>query len=236
MIYLGDCMLATITSGEAFLIFLGALAMYFVGGIPFGYLVGLTRGIDVRKAGSGNIGATNVGRLCGRPFGVLTLALDAAKGFAPVLFAAPPLADRLIPGVPHAQVVMQVAFGIGAIAGHMYPVYLKFKGGKGIATAAGVFLAASPWALVCAFSAWLVFTMITRYVSVGSIASVIALASGQMLTDREAFHDRLGVTLFALGMMVFGIYKHRGNIKRLIRGTEPKINLGKKESVTPAKP
>jgi glycerol-3-phosphate acyltransferase PlsY len=222
-------MLCIVSLGEASLVFLGAVAAYLLGAIPFGYLVGRVRGVDVRKAGSGNIGATNVGRLCGRPWGVLVLGLDAAKGFCPVLLLAPWLGRALVPGVPHCDVVMQVAFGIGAIAGHMFPIYLGFKGGKGIATAAGVFLAASPWALLCAFLAWVLFTALTRYISMGSIASVIALASGQVATDPEAFHNRLGVTLFAIGTMVFAIYKHRSNIRRIWQGTEPKIRLGKKE-------
>lgn len=222
--------LAMVEPGEMLRVFLAGCALFFVGGIPFGFLVGFMRGVDVRKAGSGNIGATNVGRTCGRFWGILTLVLDAGKGFFPV-FAVYQwnLGMKYIPGVPHADVVLQVAFGIGAIAGHMWPIYLKFKGGKGIATAAGVFLAAAPIALACAFSAWLLFTVLTRYVSVGSIASVIALAGGQALT-REAWTNRLGVTLFAIGMMVFGIYKHRGNVKRIVKGTEPKIQLGKKDS------
>lgn len=229
-------MLAMIRISELGLLILGGVAMYFVGGIPFGYLIGLTRGVDVRKAGSGNIGATNVGRLCGRPFGVLVLLLDASKGFLPVFLLAPWLGEKIVPGVPHAAVVMQVAFGIGAIFGHMFPVYLGFKGGKGIATAAGVFLAAAPWALLCAFVAWVLFTGLTRYISVGSIASVIGLAMGQVALDPEAFHNRLGVTIFTFGMMTFGIVKHRGNIRRLIQGTEPKIKIGKKSAETAANP
>ena len=221
--------LAIINASEAGLVFASAVAMYFVGSIPFGLLVGFMNGVDVRKAGSGNIGATNVGRTCGKVWGFVTLGLDATKGFVPVwLVHHFHWGVSLIPGVPHPDVVLQVAFGIGAIAGHMYPIYLAFKGGKGIATAAGVFLAAAPWALLCAFTAWLVFTVLTKYVSVGSIASVIALASGQVLLDPEAFHDRFGVTLFTIGVMVFAIYKHRGNVKRIIQGTEPKITLGKK--------
>jgi glycerol-3-phosphate acyltransferase PlsY len=227
--------LAIITASEAGLVFLAGFLMFFIGSIPFGLLVGFMKGVDVRKAGSGNIGATNVGRTCGKFWGFFTLFLDAAKGFVPVYLVGHfELGKHFIAGVPHADVVLQVACGIGTVAGHMYPVYLKFKGGKGIATAAGVFLAASPWALLCAFSAWVLFTVLTRYVSVGSIASVIALASGQMLTDQEAFRDHLGVTIFTIGVMVFAIYKHRGNIKRIFQGTEPKIKLGKKDGETPA--
>ncbi|MCE9582890.1 MAG: glycerol-3-phosphate 1-O-acyltransferase PlsY [Planctomycetes bacterium] len=223
--------LAIITASELGLAFLAGFLMFFVGSIPFGLLVGFSRGVDVRKAGSGNIGATNVGRTCGRFWGFFTLFLDASKGFLPVFLVWHyHLGQRFIPGVPHPDVVLQVACGIGAITGHMYPIYLRFKGGKGIATAAGVFLAASPWALLCAFTAWVLFTVLTRYVSVGSIASVIALASGQMLTDREAFRDHFGVTLFTIGVMVFSIYKHRGNVKRIYQGTEPKIKLGKKDA------
>lgn len=223
--------LAMITFSELGIAFLAGFLMFFVGSIPFGLLVGFMRGVDVRTAGSGNIGATNVGRTCGKFWGYLTLLLDAAKGFLPVFLVWHyHLGVRFIPGVPHPDVVLQVACGIGSIAGHMYPVYLKFKGGKGIATAAGVFLAASPWALLCAFSAWVLFTVLTRYVSVGSIASVIALASGQMLTDPQAFRDHFGVTLFTIGVMVLAIYKHRGNVKRIFQGTEPKIKLGRKEA------
>ncbi len=229
--------LAIITVSELGIALLAGFLMFFVGSIPFGLLVGLMRGVDVRKAGSGNIGATNVGRTCGKFWGFFTLFLDAAKGFLPVyLVWHYHLGQRFIPGVPHCDVVLQVACGVGTVAGHMYPIYLKFKGGKGIATAAGVFLAASPWALLCAFIAWVLFTVATRYVSVGSIASVIALASGQMLTDREAFRDRFGVTLFTIGVMVFAIYKHRGNIKRIFKGTEPKIKLGRKDPESAAPP
>jgi acyl phosphate:glycerol-3-phosphate acyltransferase len=227
--------LAIISASEAGLVFVSAVCLYFVGSIPFGLLVGFMNGVDVRKAGSGNIGATNVGRTCGKVWGFATLGLDATKGFLPVwLVHHFHWGVALIPGVPHPDVVLQVAFGIGAIAGHMYPIYLAFKGGKGIATAAGVFLAAAPWALLCAFTAWVVFTVLTKYVSVGSIASVIALASGQVVTDPEAFRDHFGVTLFTIGVMVFAIYKHRGNVKRIIQGTEPKVLLGKK-AVPPAR-
>ncbi|KAF0245016.1 MAG: glycerol-3-phosphate acyltransferase [Planctomycetota bacterium] len=229
--------LAIITASEAGLVFIAAVAMFFVGSIPFGLLVGLLNGVDVRKAGSGNIGATNVGRTCGRAWGIVTLALDATKGFLPVwLVHHFQWGVSLIPGVPHPDVVLQVAFGIGAIAGHMYPIYLAFKGGKGIATAAGVFLAAAPWALLCALTAWIMFTVLTKYISIGSIASVIALASGQVLTDPEAFRDRFGVTLFTIGVMIFAIYKHRGNVKRIFKGTEPKITLGKKPAQAGGEP
>jgi glycerol-3-phosphate acyltransferase PlsY len=226
--------LAMIRFPEIGLLVLSGAAAYLVGAIPFGLLVGFARGVDVRKAGSGNIGASNVGRLCGRHWGVLVLLLDAAKGFLPCLFLAPWLGRTIVPGVPFPDVVMQCAFGIGAIAGHLWPIYLGFKGGKGIATAAGVFLAIAPWALLCAFIAWLFFTAVTKYISIGSIASVIALSSGQILCyPSTAWSDRLGVTIFAVSLTIIAIWKHRSNVKRLFQGTEPKISLGRKAVVEP---
>src|SRR5262245_55313311 len=145
-----------------------ALAMgYLVGSIPFGYLiVRLTSGSDVRQTGSGGTGATNVSRRAGKLAGVLTLTLDALKGAFAVLLA------RVLVGNTGANAKWWVAaVAIAAIAGHIFPVWLAFRGGKGVATAVGVFFMLAPFALLCAGVVFIVVVLITRYVSLGSITA-----------------------------------------------------------------
>jgi len=194
------------------------IAAYLLGSIPFGVtLAWLFGGDDVRKAGSGNIGATNVARVVGPLAGVLTLLLDAAKGAAAVL-----LAKWLSEGNP-AWIMLA---GFAALVGHCYPVWLKFKGGKGVATAAGVFFVLCPLACMAAIAVFLLVVMIWRYVSLGSISAAAAMPFLMHLlwTPGQA---PLAVTIGTLAAALLIVYKHRGNIRRLLEGAEPKFSLRK---------
>ena len=201
-----------------------AVAAYLLGSIPTGYLVAKARGIDIRSVGSGNIGATNAFRVLGKPAGTFVLLIDALKGYA----AAAWLVALLAPLLDVATVDLnwlRITAGICAVLGHNYTCWLKFKGGKGIATTAGVYLALAPIAVSVALMAWLIVALITRYVSAASIAAAIALPTAVWLTQDSML---LGVVTTALGALA--IFKHRNNIQRLMNGTENKI--GRKVTAT----
>jgi glycerol-3-phosphate acyltransferase PlsY len=212
-----------------------ALAAYLLGSIPTGYLVARAKGIDIRSVGSGNIGATNAMRVLGKPAGIFVLLVDAWKGYVACVSLAPFifnwLAIRLFePGVAVPALEIQhtnmIIAGIFAVLGHNYPCWLKFKGGKGIATTAGVFLALAPWPLLIALVVFILALLLTKYVSVGSISAAAALpAAVWIMTPQNVL---LGVVATALG--VLAIYKHKENIQRLLAGTENR--LGKKTSIT----
>ena len=196
-----------------------ALAAYFCGSIPFGLLLGKLFGAtDVRKTGSGNIGATNVARSVGLPAGILTLLLDAAKGAIPVW-----LARYYFP--EHAG--FQIFAGLAALFGHCFPVWLKFKGGKGVATAAGVFLVLC---LPAALGALLVFALAAgfwRYVSLASISAAAAMPLLIYLLWAPHFAPPISVTVGSLAAALLIVYKHDANLQRLVEGTEPKFSFGK---------
>ena len=201
-----------------------ALGAYLLGSIPFGLLVAKARGVDIRTAGSGNIGATNAMRVLGKPAGILVLLLDALKGYAATAFLPPLLLAGLGVTTP-APGLLPLLAGICAVLGHNYTCWLKFKGGKGIATTAGVYLALAPWAVLIALVVFLLAVAATRYVSVGSIAAAVALpAAVWILKPGDLW---LGLVTTALG--VLAIYKHKSNIQRLRAGTENR--LGQKAGV-----
>jgi glycerol-3-phosphate acyltransferase PlsY len=213
-----------------------AVAAYLLGSIPTGFLVAKAKGIDIRTAGSGNIGATNAMRVLGKPAGIFVLLVDALKGYVACVFLPPLIWNWLAPHFSGLFVYFQntpiefqtrfyVVAGIFAILGHNYPCWLKFKGGKGIATSAGVYLALAPLALGIAAVAFLVATLATRYVSIGSIVAAIALPTAVWFTKDSLL---LGIVSTALGLMA--IYKHKSNIQRLMAGTENR--LGKKSSTS----
>lgn len=185
------------------------IASYLVGAVPFGLIVGKLAGIDVRRAGSGNIGATNVNRLLGKKFGIVTLVLDCLKGFLPVYLAARLLADK-----PNTELVILLC-GILAVVGHMFPVYLGFKGGKGVATALGVFLFYSPAAVGLSLLVFIGAVVFTGFVSAGSL-----LASGLF----PLWLWLLGLPKSSIGAgIVIALliwFKHHENIGRLVRGEE----------------
>jgi glycerol-3-phosphate acyltransferase PlsY len=212
------------------------LGGYLVGAIPFGLVVGLARGVDVRKSGSGNIGATNVGRVLGRPWGFLVFALDMLKGLVPTALAGAVIARYLWPGVrvsdEPAAAMLWIAVAAACIIGHMFPVYLRFRGGKGVATSLGVLLGIYPYftlPVLVAFGLWIVLTLVTRYVSVGSVAAatafpiIFALVAWYKRRDWGDVQSLWPMYLFGVVLAALVVYRHRGNLKRLTEGTEPRI-------------
>jgi len=196
-------------------------AAYLLGSIPFGLLLAkLLGGADVRRAGSGNIGATNVARVAGPVAGMLTLILDAGKGAAAVL-----LAGRL--SNESATWMMIAAFA--ALVGHCFPVWLKFKGGKGVATAAGVFVMLCPPAFLGAVILFALIVLLWRYVSLGSISAAAAMPLLIYFLWAPHHAPPLVITFGTLAAALLIVYKHRGNLRRLVEGTEPKFSLSKKD-------
>jgi glycerol-3-phosphate acyltransferase PlsY len=207
---------------------LTALGAYLLGSIPTGFLVANAKGIDIRAVGSGNIGATNAMRVLGKPAGIFVLLMDALKGFAAAAWLVS-LMVKCFTFAPEHVENLKIIAGICAVLGHNYTCWLKFKGGKGIATTAGVYLALAPWALLIALGVFILAVLITRYVSVGAIAAAIALpVIVWVMMPHNLF---LGIVTTALGVMA--IYKHKSNIQRLMAGTENR--LGKKKSTEAAK-
>lgn len=206
---------------ETLIYLVTALAAYLLGSIPFGFLAAQAKGIDIRSAGSGNIGATNALRVLGTPAGVFVLLMDALKGFAAVWLCA-----KILAGMNVAEPIIQtdrIIAGIGAILGHNYTCWLKFKGGKGIATTAGVYLALAPWAVLIGLVVFLVAVLVTRYVSVGSIAAAIALP----VTIWVMAPNNLFLCIVSTLLGLLAIYKHKANIQRLAAGTEHRFGQKK---------
>lgn len=200
-----------------------ALAAYLIGSIPTGFLVGRSRGIDIREVGSGNIGATNTFRALGVTAGILVLLVDALKGWVAVAVAAPAVAS-VFPGAPEDY--LRITAGVTAILGHNFTCWLHFKGGKGVATTGGVLAGLVPWTLLIAAGAWAFGMAATRIVSVGSLAAAVSLPIATWFTTR---HDA-GLTIVTGAMGVLAIYKHRQNIRRLLSGTEKRLQFKKKEA------
>jgi glycerol-3-phosphate acyltransferase PlsY len=202
-------------------LYLIPLAAYVLGSIPFGVI--LARwfgGTDVRKAGSGNIGATNVARVVGPLAGILTLVLDMAKGAAAVLLAE---------WVSNDSGIWMIVAGFAALVGHCFPIWLKFKGGKGVATAAGVFVVLSPLACLAAAVLFTLVVIFWRYVSLGSISAASAMPLLIYLLWAPHRAPPLAITLGTLVTALLIIYNHRGNLRRLVEGVEPKFSFGKKK-------
>ncbi len=199
-------------------------AAYLLGSIPTGYLLARAKGIDIRSVGSGNIGATNVMRVLGKPAGIFVSLMDALKGWVAVegvthlvffLFGKP-LSD---PGI------FRIVAAFAAVFGHNYTCWLNFKGGKGVATSAGVLAALVPSALMMSLSVWVVLIALTRYVSIGSIAGSFTLPFATWFTTKN-----WTLTIAAGAMGALAIYKHKANIQRLLSGTESRIGSRPKEA------
>jgi glycerol-3-phosphate acyltransferase PlsY len=193
---------------------------YLLGATPSGYLVGMACGIDVRTAGSGNIGATNVLRVLGRNAGATVLAADAFKGFVAARWV-PDLALHLFPSTGTTHEHLAIAAGAAAILGHIYTFWLYFKGGKGIATSAGVVMAWAPAACLTALAIWGLVLLASKYVSLASIAAALVLPFAVWSWNGSAT-----MTGVMTGVSLLAIYKHKANIQRLLNGTERRI--GKK--------
>jgi glycerol-3-phosphate acyltransferase PlsY len=196
------------------------LLAYLLGSIPFGYLiVKLTRGGDVRETGSGGTGATNVTRRAGKWAGLQTLLLDALKGAAAAFVA------RLILGDDSGVNWWVAAASVAVVAGHVFPVWLKFRGGKGVATGLGVFVVLAPLAVLCALFVFVVIVWATRYVSLGSMAAAAMLPLSVWLLGNRIGPNELIVPLLTAASVggALIIFMHRANIGRLLSGTENKL-------------
>ena len=201
---------------------------YLLGAIPFGLLIGLARGVDIRQHGSRNIGATNAGRVLGRRWGYLCLILDVLKGFVPTLAASFVLVAKPV----NAGMLLQwISVGVAAVLGHTFPIYLRFRGGKGVATTVGVALGVFPYYTVAMGVALLLYALVrftTGLVSAGSLTIAVAFPAAFFvyvaLDDGMSFAVCWPLAAVAILLGVLIIARHRGNIVRLIRGQELKLN------------
>ncbi len=199
-----------------------AILSYLLGSIPTGYLMARARGIDIRTVGSGNIGATNVFRALGKVAGAITLILDCAKGAVAVL-AVPAAVSRLagletVGGAP-------ILCALAVILGHNYTCWLRFKGGKGIATSAGALLGLAPVAVLVCLVVWLAVFGVGRYVSLASIAAAVALPIAVYFTEHlgrggQVDGSRWAVLALAIVLGLLALWRHRSNLHRLLTGTE----------------
>lgn len=189
------------------------VASYLIGAIPFALLISRLKGVDIRQVGSGNVGATNVFRSVGKGLGVLTFVCDVLKGFVPAFFFPLSVGAGVLENPQNAGLI----FGCAAIAGHNWPVYLRFHGGKGVATSAGVLLGVALPAVGIGVVIWIALFAFSRYVSLASIGAAAAIpAAGWWLYG--ATNPVLPAVLTGLGLLV--IWRHRTNIQRLLNGTE----------------
>ena len=209
---------------------LSVVIAFLTGGIPFGYLVArVVLKDDIRKHGSGNIGATNVGRVCGWKWGSLVLVLDALKGLLPTL-ACRWLASSN--SSAHLLQLLTILTGICAIAGHMFPVWLGFKGGKGVATALGVVLVISWKASLAALVIFLITVALSRMVALASIAAALTFMVTQLILQGGKTLDPayLPMTVFSIVIPLLIIWRHRSNIQRILRGEENRIGAQRPSS------
>ena len=200
--------------------FLTILAAYLLGAIPFGFLVARMRGVNIFEHGSGNIGATNVGRVLGRRLGILVFALDFAKGAGPVALALalkPHFDDDL-----WKRGYVEVAAGLTAFLGHLFPIYLKFRGGKGVATGAGAVFVLLPIPALAGLFVWIVILCATRFVSLASIAAVLILCAAHLRqpSSWDWTPPRTAFCIVAGGLV---LVRHHANIIRLFHGTESQL-------------
>ena len=203
------------------------LAAYFLGACPNGLLVARIQGIDIRAVGSGNIGATNVFRSVGTVPGLVVFILDALKGFVPANVF--PLATAHIFEPGFAAESLGLLFGIAAIAGHTWPIYLNFKGGKGVATSAGVLIGVAPALAGIGLLAWLIIVASTRYVSIGSMGAALIVAGTSWLLYRED-HVTLPIAMSLLAILV--LWRHHSNLRRLFLGTESRFSFHHNKKTT----
>ncbi len=202
------------SSGENVTVLLLILAAYLTGAIPTSFIVGRIRGIDLRTHGSGNLGATNVFRVLGWRAAVPVFIVDIFKGWFPTFCF--PLWDR-------ADItLLALAYGAAAIVGHVFSIYVRFKGGKGVATSAGVLLALAPLAVLVGLVVWSTLVFTTGFVSVGSIVAAVLLPF--VVLAQQGTSPVFGLSL---GLAAFVVFAHRSNIKRLLRGEEPSFRRKK---------
>ena len=196
---------------------------YLLGSVPFGLLIARAKGVDLRLVGSGNIGATNAMRALGRPLGVTAFLLDFAKGFVPAGVLA-----TAVSHAPESLMSLRVATGIAAVLGHCFSVYLRFRGGKGVATGCGAILAIDPLVFVFAGLVWLVALALFRFVSLSSILMGISFPILAWFRHEDQRVFVVGAALLTLLVLI----RHKTNLARLLAGTEPRIGAGAATRIT----
>ncbi len=205
-----------------FILFLGFVSAYIIGSIPTAYIFGrVLKGIDIREYGSGNAGATNVFRVIGKTPGIIVLIIDIIKGYISATY----LASGFMYLAPVTRPELyRILFGLSAIAGHNWTLFLKFKGGKGVAASAGVVIGLIPKIFWLGFLVWLITFFITGFVSLGSIIAIISIPIFTL-----AFGEPVEIVVFMCLLCLIIVYKHKPNIRRLARGEEKRISFFKKK-------
>ena len=197
------------------------LGSYLLGSIPCGYLAGRLGGIDIRKTGSGNVGATNVVRVLGKRYGYPVFALDVLKGFGAVKMSM-----LMAPGRPpewNSAEIFGILAAMSSVLGHLYPPWLKFDGGKGVATSAGALLALTPVATLVGVTMWIIVFLLTRYVSLASIIAAVILPVVILVFSSQDQNIGKPLVFSSVCVAAVVIWRHRSNLSRLIRGTEPRF-------------
>jgi glycerol-3-phosphate acyltransferase PlsY len=197
------------------------VSSYLLGSIPFGYLTGRLGGIDIRQAGSGNVGATNVVRVLGKRYGYPVFALDFLKGFGAVKISM-----LIAPGRPpewNSPEIFGILAALSSVLGHLYPPWLKFKGGKGVATSAGALLALTPVATLIGVAIWIIVFWLTRYVSLASITAAVVLPVVILVVSSQNQNKGRPLVYSSVCVAAVVIWRHRSNLSRLMRGTEPRF-------------
>ncbi|GIK19732.1 MAG: glycerol-3-phosphate 1-O-acyltransferase [Leptolyngbya sp. PLA2] len=208
-------------------------AAYLSGSVPFGVLIARSRGVDLRAHGSGNVGATNVGRVLGRRWGMLCFALDVFKGFVPTLAAGAWIGVLGRTDVPAPEAWVWLAVAVAAVLGHVFPVWLRFRGGKGVATGFGAALGVFPMLTIPALAAllvWLVLVAATKYVGISSCIAALTLPIGVAVLVVLSDATHAGATPFYAAMaclVVLVVWRHRSNIARTFAGTENRVGGGR---------
>lgn len=197
------------------------LASYLLGSIPFGYIAGRIAGIDIRNVGSRNLGATNVTRTLGKSYGYPVFALDFLKGLAAVRLSI--LIAERAPGISVSPEIAGMVGAVFCVIGHSFPIWLRFKGGKGVATSAGALFGLMPAAFVIGGIVWLLTFQLTRFVSLASIVAAIALPMAIFILLVLSHATSYALFYFSMGLAALILVRHRGNLSRLIRGTEPRF-------------
>lgn len=192
-------------------------AAYLIGSLPFGLLIGFVRGVDIRKSGSGNIGATNAGRVLGRPYGYVAFAGDFGKGWVSSAWLGPQLA-----AAPGREALLAVLCGAAAVAGHVWPIYLRFRGGKAVATGCGAVVGLDPLVFLFGGALWLLCLLLFRFVSLASIVMVLSFPVFFWLRmDDRAYGVEVVAGALLLALLV--VLRHRANLQRILTGVEPKV-------------
>jgi len=197
------------------------IVSYLLGSIPAGYLAGRLAGVDIRKAGSGNIGATNVMRVLGKAYGYPVFAIDFLKGLAAVRVSILIAKHAQFPG--KWMELIGIVAAVSCVMGHVFPVWLQFKGGKGVATSAGALFGLMPVALLIGAAVWIAMFQVTRYVSVASITAAIALPIVILIMISLDQARTMALLYFSICLAAMVILRHRSNLARLVRGTEPRF-------------